>query len=77
MKALTIDPKAEQAPTRDFPPHETLPEHNIRPSKSSGENTSLFFVGNRDNNFVSIFRCRAENQKDATNERVRNEKDSA
>jgi hypothetical protein len=52
MKSLTIDPKAEQAPTRDFPPHKNLPEHlplpkevNVHPSKSGGENASLFFVG--------------------------------
>ena len=52
MKALTIGPKAEQAPTRGFPPHKTLPEHlplpievNVHPSKSSGENASLFLVG--------------------------------
>jgi hypothetical protein len=51
MKALTVDPKAEQAPTRDFPPHKTLPERlpllkevNIHLSKSGGENASLFFV---------------------------------
>jgi hypothetical protein len=52
MKSLTIDPKAEQAPTRDFPPYKTLPEHlplpkevNVRPPRSGGENASLFFVG--------------------------------
>jgi hypothetical protein len=52
MKSLTIDPKAEQAPTRGFPTHKTLPEHlplakevNVHPSKSGGENASLFFMG--------------------------------
>jgi hypothetical protein len=52
MKSLTIDPKAKQAPTRDFPTHKPVPEHlplpkkvNVHPSKSGGENASLFFVG--------------------------------
>jgi hypothetical protein len=52
MKSLTIDAKKELAPTRDFPPGKTLPEHlplpkevNVHPSKAGGENASLFFVG--------------------------------
>jgi hypothetical protein len=52
MKSLTIDPKKEQAPTRDFPPDKILPEElpppkeiNVHPSKAGGENASLFFVG--------------------------------
>ena len=52
MKSLTIDPKTEQAPTRDFPSDKTLPKHlpqpkevNVHPSQAGGENASLFFVG--------------------------------
>jgi len=52
MKSLTIDPKTELAPTRDFPSDKTLPEQlplpkqvNLHPSKSGSENASLFFVG--------------------------------
>ena len=53
MKSLTVDPKKEQAPTRDFPSGKALPEQlplpkevNVHPSKSGGENASLYFVGN-------------------------------
>lgn len=52
MKSLTIDPRKGQAPTRDFPPHKSLPkqlplpkEINVHPPKGGDENASLFFVG--------------------------------
>jgi hypothetical protein len=62
MKSLTIDPKKEQAPTRDFPPHKSLPgqlplpkEVNVHPSNPGGENASLFLCGNGDSDTVGTF----------------------
>ena len=70
IKSLTIDLKAEQAPTRDFPTHKTLPEHlplpkevNFHPSKSGRESASLFFVGTATTVFVSTVGCRAETKR--------------
>ncbi|KAJ9270419.1 hypothetical protein DTO212C5_3450 [Paecilomyces variotii] len=52
MQHLTIDPRSTKAPTRDLPSSKIVPselpdakEIKAHPSKSGGENASLYFVG--------------------------------
>ena len=52
MKVININPKASQAPTRDFPKEKSLPdalpeaqETRLHPTNAGGENASLLFVG--------------------------------
>lgn len=74
MKSLTIDPKQEVAPARDFPSGKALAEQlplpkevNVHPSTSGGENASLFFVGTATTVLWAHWMASPPNTKDRAN----------